>query len=275
MNAGCVLAVFAHPDDESLLAGGTLASYSAAGARVVLVCATRGERGASSSRHVLTPKRLGAIRERELRAAGRVLGAVAVEGLGFPDGGLAWVDRSAVVAELVKTLRRWRPQVVLTFGPEGLYWHPDHVAVHELVGAALDVVAEEGLSFRLDYATWPEGWMSALVAALRSRGLPTDFFGLSPGAFGAPPSSITTVRDVRPFLATKLRALRSHRSQLGACPLLQGIPEDIAAEFLGREFFVAARRDLQRGRSWSGPHPAWARLDEERTCVPPRRENDG
>jgi LmbE family N-acetylglucosaminyl deacetylase len=241
MSAGCVLAAFAHPDDESLLAGGTLAGCAAAGAGVVLVCATRGELGGSSSRRVPTPEVLGAVRERELRAAGRALGAIAVEGLGFPDGGLAWVDRSAIEAELVATLRRWRPQLVLTFGPEGLYWHPDHIAVHELVGAALDTVANEGLLPRLDYATWPEGWMSEMVAAVGSRGLPTDFFGLSPEAFGAPAASITTVRDVRPFLATKLRALRSHRSQLRACRLLQEIPEDVAEEFLGREFFVAAR----------------------------------
>jgi LmbE family N-acetylglucosaminyl deacetylase len=240
MSAGCVLAVFAHPDDESLLAGGTLASWAAAGASVVLVSATRGELGASSSRGP-APEVLGTVREQELRAAGRVLGAVAVECLGLPDGELAGIERSAVEGRLVATLRRWRPRVVLTFGPEGLYWHPDHVAVHELVCAALDIVADEGLLPRLEYATWPEGWMSALVAALRSRKLPTDFFGLSPQAFGAPAATITTVRDIRPFLAAKLRALRSHRSQLGACPLLQGIPEDIAEEFLGREFFVAAR----------------------------------
>ncbi len=241
MSAGCVLAAFAHPDDESLLAGGTLASCAAVGAGVVLVCATRGELGASSSRRTPSPEALGAVRERELRAAGRALGAIAVECLGLPDGGLAGVDRSAVEVELVATLRRWRPQVVLTFGPEGVYWHPDHIAVHEFVCAALDIVANESLLPRLDYATWPEGWLSEMMAAVRSRGLPTDFFGLSPQAFGAPPASITTVRDVRPFLATKLRALRSHRSQLRACRLLQGIPEDIAEGFLGREFFVAAR----------------------------------
>ena len=241
MSAGCVLAAFAHPDDESLLAAGTLASCAAVAASVVLVCATRGELGASGSRGASTREAHGAVRERELRAAGKALGAIGVECLGLPDGGLAWVDRPAVEVELVATLRRWWPQVVLTFGPEGLYWHPDHIAVHELVCAALDILARESLLPRLDYATWPQGWMSELVAAVGSRGLPTDLFGLSPEAFGAPEASITTVRDVRPFLPAKLRALRSHRSQLRACRLLQEIPEDIAEEFLGREFFVAAR----------------------------------
>jgi LmbE family N-acetylglucosaminyl deacetylase len=241
MSAGCVLAAFAHPDDESLLAAGTLAGCAAAGASVVLVSATRGELGASGSREEATPEAHGALRERELRAAGAALGAVAVECLGLPDGEVAWVDRSKVEAQLVASLRRWSPQVVLTFGPEGLYWHPDHIAVHERVCAALDIVAGEGLWPRLDYATWPQAWMSALVAAVGSRGLPTDCFGLSPEAFGVPEASVTTVRDVRPFLATKLRALHSHRSQLRACRLLAQIPEDIAEEFLGREFFVAAR----------------------------------
>jgi len=245
MSAGCVLAVFAHPDDESLLAAGTLAGCAAAGASVVLVCATRGELGASGSREE-SPEAHGARRERELRAAGEALGAVAVECLGLPDGELAGFDRSAVEARLVASLRRWSPQVVLTFGPDGLYWHPDHIAVHERVCAALDIVAREGLLPRLDYATCPLGWMSALVAAVGSRGLPTDFFGLSPEAFGVPEASVTTVRDVRPFLASKLRALRSHRSQLRACRLLEQIPDDIAEEFLGREFFVAARPGRSR-----------------------------
>jgi LmbE family N-acetylglucosaminyl deacetylase len=241
MSAGCILAVFAHPDDESLLAAGTLARCAEAGASVVLVSATRGERGPSHQRRAATPAALARVRERELRAAGRAIGATAVECMDFPDGELAWVDRARLETELAAVLRRWSPDAVLTFGPEGLYWHPDHIAVHDAVSAAVDAVAAEGLAPRLEYATWPEGWMARMVAAVGARGLPTDFFGLPPHAFGSPAASITTVRDVRPFLGRKLRALRSHRSQLRACRLLRAIPHDLALEFLGREFFVTAR----------------------------------
>jgi LmbE family N-acetylglucosaminyl deacetylase len=236
-----VLAVFAHPDDESLVAGGTLAACAAAGRDVVLVCATRGEQGPIAEAGLATRDTLAAVREAELREAARALGAGAVECLGYPDSGLRWCDRKAIVGDLVDALRRWRPGAVLTFGPEGLYWHRDHVAVHAFTLAALEAVAGEGLAPAVYYATWPEGWAGQLVAALAARGLAVDLWGLHPSDFGAPPASITTAVDVRPFLGAKLRALRSHRSQLGPGHLFRVIPDDLAEEFLGREYFVRAR----------------------------------
>ncbi|HEX7594211.1 MAG TPA: PIG-L family deacetylase [Anaerolineae bacterium] len=118
-----LLAIFAHPDDESNAAGGTLARYAREGADVTLVSATRGELGIPG----LAPEVAGAVRERELRAAGTALGARAVHFLGYRDGKLAGADEQKAVARLVALLREIQPQVVITFGPDGISGHADHV----------------------------------------------------------------------------------------------------------------------------------------------------
>ncbi len=242
-----LLGVFAHPDDESLVAGGAIAACAAAGIEVALVCATRGELGPIAEAGLATRETLAAVREAELRAAGRALGVNAVECLGYPDGELKWCDEGALAGGVVGALRRWRPSAVITFGPEGLYWHRDHLAVHAATLAAVDAVAGEGLAPAVYYATWPRGWAGELVAALAARGVAADLWGLHPDDFGAPAASITTALDVRRFLAAKLRALRSHRSQLGPGHLLRVVPDDLAEEYLGREFFVRARRGQGEG----------------------------
>ncbi len=244
-----LLAVFAHPDDESLVAGGAIAACAAAGVAVALVCATRGELGPIAEAGLATRQTLGAVREAELRAAAGALGVSAVECLGHPDGGLKWCDTGALAADVGGALRRWRPGAVITFGPEGLYWHRDHLAVHAATVAAVDAAAGEGTTPALYYATWPRGWAGEMLAALAARGVAADLWGLHPDDFGAPAASITTALDVRPFLGAKLRALRSHRSQLGPGHLLRVAPDDLAEEYLGREFFVQARRGAA-GRDW-------------------------
>src|SRR5690349_4600204 len=102
-----LLAVFAHPDDESLVAGGVIAACAAAGVEVALVCATRGELGPIADAALATRQTLAAVREAELRAAGRALGAHAVECLSYPDGGLHCCDGGALAADLGSALRRW------------------------------------------------------------------------------------------------------------------------------------------------------------------------
>ena len=130
---------------------------------------------------------LAEVRAGEVADAAKLLGAELLLGQ-FPDGELAGFDRSAVEARLVASLRRWSPQVVLTFGPDGLYWHPDHIAVHERVCAALDIVAREGLLPRLDYATCPVLWGSEGTVSQHSfhqllhqgtQAVPVDFIDVS------------------------------------------------------------------------------------------------
>jgi LmbE family N-acetylglucosaminyl deacetylase len=248
--AGGVLAVFAHPDDESLLAGGVLAGCAAAGLRVAIVSMTRGERGPTEASGVGRP--LGEIRVAELRAAARALGASAAECLDYPDGELPDVDEEEASQALATVLERERPKAVLSFSEDGLYWHPDHLAVSRYLIAAVELLGEDAAPMWVYGATWPEGHAGRLVSLARARGLAADLWGIAPEAFGAPADSITTTLDVRPFLPAKLAALHCYASQIGQSHLLSVLPDDLAEQFLGREFFV-------RLRSGQPSRPDWLR----------------
>lgn len=244
---GPVLAIFAHPDDESILAGGTLAACAAAGWEVIVLCVTRGELGPIARPDLASRATLGVVRECELLAASRELGASIAQCLSYPDGDLSSVAVAEIVEDLAQKIRRWRPEALLTFGPEGLYWHPDHIAVHRYTMAALDTLGGEFSVPWVYHATWPRGQMARLVSAMASRGLAVSLWGLNSSDFGAPALSMTTILDVRPFLPQKLRAVRSHRSQLASDHLFLLIPDNLAEEFLGREYFVRARPHVGSG----------------------------
>lgn len=146
---GTILSVWAHPDDETYLAGGLMAAAAATGQRVVCVSATAGERGTADPER-WPPARLAPVRRLEAAAAMSVLGVAEHHILGLPDGALAERDREGV--DLVGgLLDRVRPDTVLTFGPDGMTGHPDHVAVHRWVGEAWQ---DRGRPGRVLHATW-------------------------------------------------------------------------------------------------------------------------
>jgi LmbE family N-acetylglucosaminyl deacetylase len=161
-------AVFAHPDDETFATGGTLAKYAEAGARCSLYCATDGDAGRSSGIPVSSREELGRLRRAELLEACALLGVVRVEHGGHPDGALHATEPDVVIGEIVAFLRRERPSVVLTFGPEGApTGHRDHRAISRLATSAVLLAGttaypeqlDTGLSphrpERLCYVTWP------------------------------------------------------------------------------------------------------------------------
>lgn len=238
MTTDRVFGIFAHPDDESILAGGTLAACAAAGIEVILISVTSGELGPFVGPSLAAGETLAMRREQELRAAARALGASEVYSLGRPDGELAWACPGEIETQLANRIGWWRPRAVITFGPEGLYWHPDHIAVHHFTRKAVEATARGGYAPQVYYATFPFGRMKQLVAAARERGLSTDLWGLAPDDFGAPEEEITTIVDVRRFLGKKLQALRCHRSQFGADNLFNSLTPDLAEEFLGYEYLV-------------------------------------
>ncbi|MGH7742455.1 MAG: PIG-L deacetylase family protein, partial [Candidatus Eiseniibacteriota bacterium] len=142
-----LMAVLAHPDDESLGMGGTLARYAAEGVETYLVTGTLGQSGRF---HGLPPgepghpgaEELGRIRERELRAAANVLGIREVTLLGYHDQFLDRADPRQAIGRIAAELRRVRPQVVATFGADGAYGHPDHVAISQFTSAAVVAAAD-------------------------------------------------------------------------------------------------------------------------------------
>jgi LmbE family N-acetylglucosaminyl deacetylase len=233
--SGGVLAVFAHPDDESLLAGGTLAACAAAGLEVGLVSLTHGELGEIAEAEATSREDLGAVRARELAAAGEALGASWTECLDFPDGSLEWAPADPLRNAVAERIAEHGPGAVITFGSEGLYWHPDHTTTHR---ATLEAVGSVTDPPRLYGATWPAGLVERVVGELHSRGLPADLWGIKPEAFGTRREKIATVLDVSPFLSPKLAALRAHRTQLPDDHLLAALPDDLASTLLSREYYV-------------------------------------
>ena len=175
-----LLAVLAHPDDETLGLGGTLARYASEGVETYLVTATHGQSGRYKEHKLGEPahpgrERLAGIREAELRAAAAVLGVREVDLLGYVDGQLDDADPVEVTARIAHQVRRIRPQVVVTFAMDGGYGHPDHVAICQLATAATVVAAAPGLPdagephavSKLYYMAWPESHMGAYQEAFK------------------------------------------------------------------------------------------------------------
>jgi N-acetyl-1-D-myo-inositol-2-amino-2-deoxy-alpha-D-glucopyranoside deacetylase len=233
-----VLAVFAHPDDESLACGGTLARLSDAGARVVLMCASRGERGSVSDPALVADGDLAGVRTRELQEAAAVLGIAEVIVLDHPDGDLRWAHVPQLHAEIVAVVEKYQPEAVITFAEDGLYWHLDHIAVHERTYTALRSLTSPPPA--LYYVTMAKGLMYDVVRAAHAKGgavTKAGFWGIAADAFGdaAKPPSITI--DVRDWVARKLAALRCHRTQMGPNNPIAWIDEDEARQLLGTEYF--------------------------------------
>lgn len=234
-----LLAVLAHPDDESFACGGLLALCASRGARVTLLCVTRGEEGRGWEDPAIVRIRSG-----ELDEAARVLGIAEVLLLDYPDGSLRELDysdrRGELEADISRTIELVRPDVVVTFAEDGLYWHPDHIAVHDKTTAV--VAALQDSAPALYYVTLPVGTVRAIVDTVEQQ-LPDghmhrEVFGIDdPDAFGVLAPEPTLVVDVGDFATTKITALRCHRSQLrdGA---LSVIAESDAARLLRIEQFT-------------------------------------
>lgn len=257
-----LLAIFAHPDDEGG-AGGTLARYLADGAAVTLACATRGEVGEISDPSFATPETLGQVREAELRAACAHLGIEDVRFLGYRDSGMAGTppnddprslhqaDPDKVVAELVGLIREVRPHVVITFDPSGAYGHPDHLAVHRGVMAAIepagdpDAFPEAGPPWqtaRLFYDVLPRAFLKQMRALMAQQGLDTaafDIFNMDePDVWG---EQVTHVLDVSDYVEAKRKAFFSHRTQFGPEHPFLKLPAEAIDSLFRYEYFIQAR----------------------------------
>src|SRR6266498_5435489 len=139
-----LLGVFAHPDDETFCAGGTLAKYVAAGWEVMVISATSGQAGQIRDPLAATRRTLGQVREREFYAACQQLGVRHAQVLDYMDGTLQDVEEHELTGAVVQIIRAFRSDVVITFGPDGAYGHPDHIAI----GAATTRAFEQAGSAR-------------------------------------------------------------------------------------------------------------------------------
>lgn len=232
-----LLAIFAHPDDETFRCGGTLALLSARGVRVYLMTATRGEAGSAGDPPLCGPEELAEWRERELRCACRALGLEPPRFLDYRDGHLAEADPEQVIERIVRAVRELRPQVMLTYGPDGISGHPDHVAIGRLATEAFYRAAEASV-FPHHSA---QGLAPHAVAKLYQLAVPRSLaerLGLGQ-VRSVPDEEITLAVDVAPAWKAKMEAIRCHATQLGVTPILKA-PVERQRLFLGTETFRLA-----------------------------------
>ena len=251
-----LLGVMAHPDDESLGFGGALAKYAAEGVETFLVTATRGEAGrfgAAGKGH--DPAEVGRVREAELRDAAKVLGVSDVSMLGRPDGGVDRVESAMAIREIVAHIRRIRPDVVVTFGPEGAYGHPDHVAISQFATAAAMCAADA--RYRVDdaaphrvakfyYMAWSGEKWAAYQAAFKKLTITVD--GAERQATPWPEWAMTTSIDTRDVWRTVWDAVRRHETQMSIYEKLGELSEEQQIVLWGSQEFYRVFSTVNGGR---------------------------
>lgn len=267
------MAIHAHPDDESSQTGGTLARYAAAGYRVILVTCTDGGQGdgfggvkPGQPGHV--PRAVAQQRSGELDLAAAHLGITEVVKLGYPDSGMA--DDAApsrpafsqlpvkpLVGEVVRLMRLFRPDVVLTYPPNGLSQHPDHIRTHDIVVAAhgnivasADWGSPDAPGPRLYYVAVSQSQVDQILHAMRADGQAWA----PPADLAVDDATITTVIDVAEFWDRKLRALAAHASQADAAALQR--------MFSSLEGAVAGARTEEYVRAYPAPAQPGANVIE-------------
>jgi LmbE family N-acetylglucosaminyl deacetylase len=259
-----LMAVLAHPDDESLGFGGTLAKYAADGVDVFLVTATRGEAGRYVGRRPGEEGHpgevaLASIREAELRDAAAALGIREVSFLDYRDQHLDSAAPREAVGRIAQHIRRLRPQVVVTFGADGAYGHPDHIAIsqftaaatvaaadHSFVPAASNTAATHQVS-KLYHLAWPASTWGAYQNVFGKLSATVD--GVERLAAPHPEWAITTEVDARPVVSTVLRAATCHTSQVSMRERLLTLTAEQLEAMWGRQTFVRVFSLVNGGRT--------------------------
>jgi len=259
------MAVLAHPDDESLGVGGTLAKYASEGVEVVLLTATRGDGGRYRGHPPGDPHHpgavaLAAIREAELRAAASALGVHEVSLLDYHDQQLDRANPREAIAGIARHLRRVRPDVVVTFGPDGAYGHPDHVAISQFTTAAIVAAADPLFAVddagtaamthavsKLYYIAWSDSTWAAYQAAFRTLVSTVD--GVARQATPWPDWAITTVMDTREVWSTVWRAVSCHESQVAGYDRLRELSPQHHEALWGRQSFYRVFSTVNGGRT--------------------------
>jgi LmbE family N-acetylglucosaminyl deacetylase len=241
-----LLCVLAHPDDESLGLGGILAKYAAEGIETYLVTATRGEQGwFGPPEENPGPEALGKIRERELQEASKVLGLREVHLLNYRDGEVDAAEQLTLQRQVVSHIRRIRPDVIVTFDHNGVYGHPDHIAVTRATTAATVAAADAHVTElsglpphttpKLYYFAWTREVQEAYEAALGELVMQID--GVERRAVPWPHWTVSTWIDTSACWERVWEAIRCHRSQLPGYQKLLDLPDEYHQTLWGRLTF--------------------------------------
>jgi LmbE family N-acetylglucosaminyl deacetylase len=252
------MAVFAHPDDETLGLGGTLARYAAEGIETHLLTATRGERGWRGPAEADPGfAALGQIREAELRAAAEILGLTEVALLDYVDGDLDQAEPAEAIGRITGHLRRIRPQVVVTFGPDGAYGHPDHIAICQFTTAAVAAAADPAYAAPGGYPPFRVAKLYYMIDAdvalelyerlFGTLAMPVD--GIDRTLHTWPNWAVTTWIDARPFWQQVWQAAQCHRSQMADLAFTAAMSDEDHRQLWGRQTFYRAISHVNGGRT--------------------------
>jgi LmbE family N-acetylglucosaminyl deacetylase len=239
----------AHPDDEAIATGGSMASLAEQGHRVVLVTATGGELGEVAEDFLDPGETLAERRAAELAEAARVLGVARHLSLGYEDSGMegepsadrpgcfATADLDEAAGRLATILEEEAADVVVIYDEHGGYGHPDHVQVHRVGMAAADRAATPVVYM----ATMDRGFMLELRRRAAESGVGPDDNLEGADTMGEASERITTELDVTPWVATKRAAMRAHASQIGEDSFFLSMPDDVFESVWGQEWFIRVR----------------------------------
>ena len=274
-----LLLVHAHPDDETIGTGATMAKYAAEGVLVTLVTCTLGEEGeilVPELEHLAADREdgLGRHRVEELATAMEALRVEDHRFLGGPgrwrDSGMMgtpsndrpdcfWrADLDEAVRELVAVVREVRPQVVVTYDANGGYGHPDHVQAHRVTVAAFDAAGDPGFApevgepwqpAKLYWTAAPRSVLQAGIDHLKASGQ-AGFFGVDSAddlPFGNPDEEVTTEVDASAHLDAKVAAMRAHRTQIAVDGPFFALSNGIGQQAFGREHYILARGERGPG----------------------------
>jgi LmbE family N-acetylglucosaminyl deacetylase len=220
-----LLAVFAHPDDETFRPGGTLALLARQGVRVETLTFTRGGAGSCGNPPLCAPDELPALREKELRCACAALGIQPPRLFDYADGHLREYDAETMVSHILLAMKEIKPQALLSFGPDGLSGHPDHIAAGQWAAEAFRRADEVA-------ALYTVAVPRSLAQKLEMRQI-----------HDVPDESIALAVDVSSVWETKLSAMRCHATQIDSSPMMSA-PEERQRLFFGREYFARAARQV-------------------------------
>jgi LmbE family N-acetylglucosaminyl deacetylase len=246
----CAVAVHAHPDDESIVTGGLLARCAAEGIRTVVITCTGGDIG---PRRAAVDGPLVDARAAELRAALEILGVTRHVQLGYRDSGLlGWPDNnhpdslvqaplSAASGKVLDVLREEQPELVVTYGADGGYGHPDHIKTHQVTVEACRISGQPGL-----YAVvFPRAWLAHFVEVAAAAGVEARgpaLLGVDdmdpPASFGTPDGEPFEALDTSDYVDIKRAAIAAHRSQMGDDHVLVRLPARVYAEAWSREWYL-------------------------------------
>ena len=259
-----LIAFHAHPDDEVMGTGVTLAKYSEEGVRTVVVTATDGSEG--EIRNYDNPEKikpnLAEVRKKELEASLECLGVSDYEWMGYKDSGMMGEDSNkdpecfwqqdyfGPVGKLVHIIRKYKPEAIITYDPFGGYGHPDHIQVNRIGTAAffavndldkfpLDENEELWIPERLYFTSWSKAKIQARREQMYNAGLISKDEFDEYKNIGVSQEDIDVEVDGKKYVQKKIDAWKCHRTQLGDDWWALKIPEDYRDEFLGIESYIS------------------------------------